>query len=82
MPEPALRADVIAALKAQNGVGVEVLADGSVEVSAVGQPIRRFPFGKVVNRTLVHRLSRWYGAPIATFFPPASFKPKTEASGQ
>jgi hypothetical protein len=81
MPEPALLADVIAALKARDDLSVRQLADGSVEV-AKGTDIRRFPFKPYVSRAQLSRLWRWYGVPIAAFFPPHRTKPQTDVSGE
>lgn len=82
MGEPGLREDVIAALRAQPGVDVTVLNDGSVEIAAVGEPIRRFALRPTVPRGLLWRFVRWYKVPIAAFFPPIRTKPQTNAAGE
>ncbi len=82
MSEPALKGDVISALKAQKGVDVSQLNDGSIEVAAVGQPIRRFPFKATISRTMLAKIERWYGVPIAACFPPIRTKPQTNVSGE
>lgn len=82
MSEPALRADVVAALRAKDGVSVVELGDGSIEVGCVGQPIRRFPLKPTIARGLLSDFERWYGVPKSAFYPPTSTQPVTNASGQ
>lgn len=82
MSDAALRKDVIAALRAKDGVTVTELADGSVEIACVGEPPRRFPFKDTVSRGLLDQFERLYGVPKAAFYPPTSTKPVSNASGQ
>jgi hypothetical protein len=82
MSDGALRADVIAALTQQKGVSVTPMPDGSIEVSAVGQPIRRFPLGPVVSRGVLWNFERWYGVPIGSCYPSTRVKPKSNAAGE
>lgn len=82
MGEPALRDDVITALTKAPNLAISVMPDGTVEVSSVGEPIRRFPFRATVSRGLLWDLQRWYGVPIAAFFPSTSVKPQTNAAGE
>lgn len=74
MSDPAIRPDVIAALRAQPGVVVNELAGNNIEVIAVGEPNRVFELGPVVSRGLLWDLQRWYHVPIGAFFPP--FQPR------
>ena len=82
MSEPALKDDVILALKEATGVHVEVLNDGSVEISAVGQPPRRYPFKATVSRRLLWRFVGWYNVPIEAFFKSYRVRPKSDAAGE
>ena len=82
MSDAALRADVLSALRSKDGVAVSELADGSVEIACVGQPIRRFPLKPTVARGLLANFERWYGVPKAAFYPPTSIRPATNAAGE
>jgi len=82
MSDGALKPDVIAALKQQKGVSVTDMPDGSIEVAAVGQPIRRFPLGDVVSRGVLWNFERWYGVPIGACYPRTRVKPQTDAAGE
>lgn len=82
MSEPALKADVIQALSNATGVEVTALADGTYEVAAVGQPLRRFPFQTTVSRKLLWRLVKWYNVPIEAFFKSYRVHPETNAAGE
>ena len=82
MSDAALRADVIAALREAKGVSVTELADGSIEVAAVNQPLRRFTFRSTVSRRLLWRFVGWYEVPIAAFFKSYRTLPQTDASGE
>jgi hypothetical protein len=82
MSDGAIRKDVIAALKAQPGVVATELADGSVEVSGTNGNLRRHVFGQTVSRTMLGKLERWYGVPMAAFYPSTSVRPQSNASGE
>ena len=68
MSDAALASDVIAALKAAPGVVVEKLADGTIEIAAVGQPNRSYKFKSTVSRGLLFRFEGWYNVPIGAFY--------------
>jgi hypothetical protein len=78
----ALRDDVIAALEAAPGVTVTRLPGGAIEVSKSGQPLKAFPLKATVCRSLLYQFERYYGVPIAAFYPlPLPFgKAKQHAS--
>jgi hypothetical protein len=82
MSEPALKDDVIEALRAATGVSVTELADGSYEIAAVGQPLRRYPFKSTVSRSLLWRFVGWYKIPIEAFFKSYRVHPKSDAAGE
>jgi len=82
MPSSALREDVISALREANGVHIEIMNDGSVEVSAVSQPPRRFPFKATVPRRLLWKFVGWYNVPIEAFFKSYRVHPKSNAAGK
>lgn len=82
MSEPALKADVVQALSNAAGVEVTALADGSYEVAAVGQPLRRFVFKTTVSRKLLWRFVNWYNVPIEAFFKSYRVMPKSDAAGE
>jgi hypothetical protein len=82
MSEPALRADVITALREANGVSVTELGDGSIEIAAVGQPIRRYKFHPTVARKLWWRFVGWYNVPIEAFFKSYRVMPQSDAAGE
>lgn len=84
MSDAALRTDVVQALKDASASGVVVTEhiDGSVEISKSGQMLRRFPFGTTVARGLLAKFERWYGIPMAAFYPRTSVTPQTNAAGE
>jgi len=82
MGEPALKTDVVRALKARADLTVTEMADGSLEVACVGQPIRRLLFGATVSRKQLRNLERWYKIPRAAFFPSTSTRPQSSAAGE
>ena len=82
MSEPALKNDVIEALSKATGVHVEQLNDGTVEISAVGQPLRRYAFKSTVSRRLLWRFVGWYNLPIEAFFKSYRVMPKADAAGE
>ena len=65
----ALREDVIAALSRAPGVTVTRHTPEIIEVSKQGEPIRTFPLKATVKRGLLYELERYYGVPIAAFYP-------------
>jgi hypothetical protein len=82
MADAALREDVIEALKAARGVSVTLLPDGSYEIAAVGQPVRRYAFKATVARRLLWRFVGWYEVPIAAFFKSYRVTPQSDAVGE
>ena len=82
MSEPAIKADVIQALSEATGVSVTPMADGSFEIAAVGQPLRRYSFKATVPRRLLWRFVEWYKVPIEAFFKSYRVKPETNAAGE
>ena len=77
MSEPALNMDMVSALRAKSDVTV---TDSSIEVACVGQLVRRFACRTTVSRGLLANLQRWYGVPIAAFYPPTRVKAESSAS--
>jgi len=67
----ALRDDVIAALERADGITVVRLSISAIEVAKAGQPLRVFPLKPVVSRGLLGEVERYYGIPMAAFYPPA-----------
>lgn len=82
MSEPAIKADVIQALSNAAGVSVTAMQDGSFEIAAVGQPLRRFSFKSTVPRRLLWRFVGWYNVPIEAFFKSYRVVPQSDAAGQ
>lgn len=82
MSEPALKQDVIQALSSAAGVSVTPLNDGSYEIAAVGQPIRRFAFKTTVPRRLLWRFVGWYNVPIGAFFKSYRVRPQSDAASE
>lgn len=66
----ALREDVIEALESTPGVSVTRLPSGAIEVAKAGQPLRTYPFKATVSRGLLTEFERYYGIPMAAFYPP------------
>lgn len=79
MSDPALKVDVISALRAAPGVSITELADGSYEIAAVDQPLRSFKFKNNVSRNLLWRFVGWYNVPIEAFFKSYRVQPKSDA---
>lgn len=82
MSDPALRANVITALKNQSGIVIQELADGSIEVAKVGEPVRRLLFKPTVSRGMLAKLERWYGIPMAAYYPSTATMPESNAAGE
>ncbi len=82
MSDAALREDVVAALGEAKGVTVTEMADGSYEIAAVGQMVRRFALKPTVPRRLLWQFERWYSVPIAAFFKSYRTKPETNAASE
>jgi hypothetical protein len=82
MSDPALKVDVISALRNAPGVSVTELADGSFEIAAVGQPLRSFKFRNTISRGLLWRFVGWYQVPIEAFFKSYRVHPQSDAVGE
>ena len=82
MSDPALKADVIEVLSAATGVSVTAMSDGSYEIAAVNQPVRRYAFKSTVPRRLLWRFVGWYKVPIEAFFKSYRVRPESDAVGE
>ena len=76
MPEPAFRDHVIDAIRAQPGVTVVDLGNGTVQI-AIGTDIRVIHLDPLVPRNFLSTLERWYKVPRAAWYPPSSFQMKS-----
>lgn len=82
MSDPAIKDDVVNALKGATGVSITMLADGSYEIAGIDQPVRNYVFKSTVSRRLLWRFVHWYKVPIEAFFKSYRIEPKTDVSGR
>jgi hypothetical protein len=70
MSDGALRQDVIEALARH--ATITHLPNGAIEIAKEGEMLRTYPaFSSVVPRGLLREFERYYGVPMAAFYPAA-----------